>query len=108
MTRSLRVTSQAVPKKEGRGSGLTVRPSISVAQCSRSRIDRQEPPAAQQDSAIREAVDRFEVVSRQQDDTAGAAQISKARSKRAGCGIVEARKRLVEEHQPRFVQQRPL
>ena len=74
----------------------------------RPPIDRQQPAAAQEDRAVGEAVDRFEIVGREQDDAAGAAQIGKPRAKRARRGIVQAGERLVEQHEPRLVQQRAL
>src|SRR4051812_14977035 len=108
ISRSLRMTSQAVAVNDGRPSGLTADPTIPLAQASAAAVNAEQPPTVEEDRAIGEAVNRFEIVRRQQHHAPGAAKLGQPRPQRAGCCVVQASERLVEEHEARLVEQRAL
>src|SRR3954469_22577714 len=102
------MTSQIVWTNDGWLSGLTARPAIALAQRLLTVLDRDQAAAVKEDGAICHAIDRLEIVGRDQDDATGAPEIDQAGAKRRGRGIVEPGERLVEQDQPWFVQERPL
>ena len=74
----------------------------------RARPKGRKPSVPQQQHAVRDRLDDFQIVGRQHDDASALAELPQAITQGARGRVVEARERLVEEDQPRLVQQRAL
>jgi len=79
--------------------------SITVAQRTGAAVDRQQPATAQEHRAIGNTIDGFEIVGGDQDDASVAAKIAQSRTKGGRRCVVETGKGLVEQNQPRSMQQ---
>src|SRR3989441_9159646 len=81
---------------------------ISGAQTGRGGFVRQQAAVANERDAGHETVGEIEIVRREQHNRAFGREASKTIGDGADGAIVEARERLVEQHQPRLLQQRTL
>jgi hypothetical protein len=86
----------------GPGSGSPV----ALAQRAAVGGERRQPAVAQHDGPCQHRLDDFEVMGRHDHDAACPPQLVEAADERLRGPIVEPRERLVEEHQPRIVQER--